>query len=961
MARWKPAPVIGGAYSDDAKAWTCQDTLNYIPVMAERPGGRSPTMLRGVPGMRTFCITGSNKPIRGARNVEGLLLVVTGTTLYKVSTKGAATAIGTIPGVGRVSMSHNQIAGGNEVAIANGQSGYVYNTVTGTLAQITDEGFPGAISFDFIDGYITGIEPARRFAFHSNLAAATGYNTLDRYEAEGSPDKLVGQIVDHREWWLFSERTIEPFINTGAATNTFQRASNTMIEVGCASGASIVQMDSSAFWVGNDGIVYRANGYTPQRISTSALEQALARCHLAQCFAFTFEDRGHKIYYLTCPDGQTWGYDAATGEWHRRQSEGLTRWRINTLTKWNGVWIAGDYTNGKLYELNWDVQDEDHAVLERRRITGVLSDNQNRATVDGVALVFDTGVAAEQKLLLPPLSIYGHLPNGVVGEVVSYQYTMSGGVLPRTASIASGALPAGLSMDASGLVTGTRTTTGNYTWAVHVTDADGSTVDLVDSTPTQPAESLTLKPKVTSWWDFESSLIDLSRGGNNQAGTASYVANGSATGNMLAAGTVPLSTATASGFNYYVAASQYSTFAFGARLSVSMLANATNLLTVGSDSGSAVAGVVSIGINASGKWTATVYSSTGTALASASSVASAAINTDTHVGVNMLVNGTNNQFELRINGATVATSATFKSALSTNCGHFVIGTREGTGYQPKVSEMFWAHDSLTDAEWAYLYNSGAKRFFADFGNLRYSTTYDVYLTSLMASKSGGIYKLNDGTGTTAVDSATFGPIGSANLLSGAAYSTATSPPPAFGADAVVYLDGINDRVQTPPFTQALGGPGVTSAMMWFKQSAVAAANNSYFDASWASQPLTGRISIMQGADATKLYTRYNDFSGNAFPSGIASTPSRLNDWNMLSFAGFSTNYAAPVINGIVMASPMTYTPLSNGGTPITATFGSYIDGTSGINGYLSRSCICTTGNFSLPQLAKLYDLGMGNG
>jgi hypothetical protein len=400
---WKPAPIIGGAYSDDAKSWTCQDTVNYIPVAADRPGGRSATMLRGAPGMKLFTeITSGggespvlSKPIRGMRNVEGLLLAVSGSHLYKIAVNGTVTALGTIPGVGRVSMSHNQIAGGNEVAIANGQSGYVYNTVTGTLAQITDEGFPGAISFDFIDGYITGIEPARRFAFHSNLAAATDYNTLDRYEAEGSPDKLVGQMVDHREWWLFSERTIEPFINTGAATNTFQRASNTMIEVGCASGASIAQMDSSVFWVGNDGIVYRANGYTPTRISTEAIEQALARCNLTQCFAFTFEDRGHKVYYITCPDGLTWGYDAATGEWHRRQSEGLNRWRINTLTKWNGFWIAGDYANGKLYKLDWNVQDEAGAVLERRRITGVLSDNQNRVTVDGVALVFDTGLGGE--------------------------------------------------------------------------------------------------------------------------------------------------------------------------------------------------------------------------------------------------------------------------------------------------------------------------------------------------------------------------------------------------------------------------------------------------------------------------------------------------------------------------------------------------------------------------------------
>lgn len=487
MARWKPAPVIGGAYSDDAKAWSDQDTVNWIPVVAERGGTRTPTMLRDAPGMRTFCITGSGQPIRGAHNVEGLLLVVSGTTLYRVSTLGAATALGTIPGVERVSMAHNQITGGSEVAIANGQGGYVYNTVTGTLTQITDDGFPGAISFDFCDGYIMGVEPGRRFAFHSQLAAAGDYNTLDRYEAEGSPDKLVGQIVTHREWWLFGERTVEPYVNTGAATGTFQRASGTVIEVGAASRHAICQMDNSVFWLGGDGVVYRANGYTPVRISTHAIEQAIARSNTAQAFAFIFEDRGHKIFYLTFPDGQTWGYDAASGEWHRRQSYGLDRWRINTLTKWNGVWIAGDYTNGKLYELNWDIQDEDHAVLERRRIPGVLSDNQNRVTVDGVALVFDTGTTTEPKLLLPPLSLSGHLPNGPIGELVNYQYTVSGGVLPRVVSIASGALPAGLSISASGLVTGTRTTYGNTTWKLEAADANGALVQLDDA-------NLTTKP-----------------------------------------------------------------------------------------------------------------------------------------------------------------------------------------------------------------------------------------------------------------------------------------------------------------------------------------------------------------------------------------------------------------------------------------------------------------------------------
>lgn len=491
MARWVPMQLVGGAYADDALPWSSQDCVNYIPVPAEKEGTRSREMLRCLPGYNLFCDLGTNKPIRGARNVEGRLFVVSGTTLFQVNADGSSTERGTIPGVTRCSLSHNQITGGNEVVISNGQGGYVYDTAANTLEQITDDGFAGAISFDFVDGYILGIEPARRFAFTSDLAAATSYNTLDRYEAEGSPDLLVGQAVTHREWWLMGERTIEPFVNTGAATGTFQRSQGTVIEVGLAATHAVAIMDNSVFWLGSDGIVYRANGYTPQRISTHAIEQAIARCNMAQAFAFTFEDRGHKVFYLTFPDGHTWGYDAATGEWHRRKSHGLDRWRINTLVKWNNKWIAGDFSNGRLYQLGWDVQDEAGEVLERRRVTGVTHDNQNALIINGLELAVDTGIASSGSSSVAPsaLSITGNLPDGASLTSTSYQYTINAALRPVAVSISAGALPAGLSIDTDGLVTGTFGAGGTYNWTVQVTDAVGNTATVADGAVVTPVRA----------------------------------------------------------------------------------------------------------------------------------------------------------------------------------------------------------------------------------------------------------------------------------------------------------------------------------------------------------------------------------------------------------------------------------------------------------------------------------------
>lgn len=479
--RWQPFQVVGGSYSDDAKPWSVQDTVNYIPVAAERTGTRSPGILRCAPGFIVFADLGSKAPIRGLHNVEGLLLAVSGQTLYKISADGTPTSIGTIPGVGRVSMAHNQITGGNQVAIANGQSGYVYNTVDGTLVQITDDAFPGAISFDYIDSYITGVEPGRRFAFTSDLAAATSYNTLDREEAEGSPDKLVGQIVTHREWWLFGERTIEPYVDTGAGTGTFQRAGGTVLEVGLAGTFAAAKMDNTVYWLGNDGIVYRANGYSPERVSTHAIEEDISRSNMAEAFAFTYEDRGHKVFYLTFPDGHTWGYDAASGEWHRRQSKGLDRWRLNNLVRWNGYWIGGDYSNGLVYVLDWGVQSENGDELERSRTTAVVQDAQNALIVDALALVMTTGRGQTCDF---PFKASGHLPDKRSGLPQTYKYAISGYVPSTSVRLYSGTFPAGLTFDDSGNVSGTRTTPGTYTWTLAFEDATGREVLVADSDTT---------------------------------------------------------------------------------------------------------------------------------------------------------------------------------------------------------------------------------------------------------------------------------------------------------------------------------------------------------------------------------------------------------------------------------------------------------------------------------------------
>jgi Phage stabilisation protein len=479
----QPLPLIGGFYADETRPWSQQDICNWLPVAAESDGTRTPTMAKTPPGLSPFARI-SGDPSRGVYDAEGRLFTVMGNTLYQI-TPTTAIALGSISGTGRVRFAHNQITGGNQVLIVNGSAGWVWNTVTSTLTLITDTGYPGAINARFIDGYLIQIEPARRYAFHSDLADALAYNTLDRFTSEVSPDLLVSMAVSNNELILFSERTAEFFENTGASQQPF-RSKRISFNKGCAGRYTVAEMDNTVFWLGDDGAFYLLNGYNPQRISTRPIEQAIRGLNWAQAFAFVWEDSGHSVCYWTFPDGMTFGYDASQQKWHRRESYGFDRWRVQDLAYWQNRWIAGDFQKGRLWEMDWTYPYEYDEEFVSQITSPVIHDNQSRLLMPRLEVVMDTGmpgVAIRDFVIdVAALSITGDLPDGTVGDEGTMQYVVTGGVPPYgTITILSGSLPPGATMATDGLVTYTYTTIGSYSWMVKVVDSDGNVAATPDT------------------------------------------------------------------------------------------------------------------------------------------------------------------------------------------------------------------------------------------------------------------------------------------------------------------------------------------------------------------------------------------------------------------------------------------------------------------------------------------------
>jgi hypothetical protein len=379
-------PILGSSYV--ARSINAADNrmVNLFPEIVPE-GGKEPGFLNRAPGLK-FQQTIGTGPIRAlwAHQTNGSdFYVVSGTQFYKVTGLTATpTLLGTVTGTGPVSIADN----GTQIFLACNPDGFIYNEVTNVFAQITDPDFTGAVTVAYLDGYFVFNEPDSQKVWVTQLLDGTSVDPLDFASAEGSPDGLVGVIVDHREAWLFGTDSVEVWYDAGAADFPLQRIQGAFNEIGCVAAFSIAKLDNGLFWLGTDargqGIVYRANGYTGVRVSTHAIEYAIAQYgNISDAVAYTYQQEGHAFYVLTFPTGNaTWVYDVSTQAWHERAGWNtalgeFTRHRSNCQCNFGGNTVVGDYENGNIYTLDLEVYADNGGIQKWLRSWRALPTGAN--------------------------------------------------------------------------------------------------------------------------------------------------------------------------------------------------------------------------------------------------------------------------------------------------------------------------------------------------------------------------------------------------------------------------------------------------------------------------------------------------------------------------------------------------------------------------------------------------------
>lgn len=256
--------------------------------------------------------------------------------------------------------------------------------------------------------------------FYFSTDDGVTWPALNFQVAEAYPNSLINAVVDHQELWLFGNRRTQVFVLGPDPNAPMQPVSSGVIEMGLAAKNAVAKLDNSIFWLGRnkDGerMVWRANGYTPTRVSNHAVEnQFRTYPDDSDASMQTYQLNGHSCLRLTFPSannglGATWEYDVSTNNWYEiawwnPMLNHYERHRGNCYASAFQKIVVGDYANGELYYMSPDYYTDFGYPIRWNRKTPHSSKDGKRIQYKRFGIFMQTGVGTATPVWLNDHSI----------------------------------------------------------------------------------------------------------------------------------------------------------------------------------------------------------------------------------------------------------------------------------------------------------------------------------------------------------------------------------------------------------------------------------------------------------------------------------------------------------------------------------------------------------------------------
>lgn len=437
----------------------------------EKREGHQECVLR--PGLVKQTITGTLAAgtAQGSYDWFGNLYVVVSNVLYKVTTGGVSTTVGSLVGTVQnvywaESADHTYLFLHNgtngytlsaagafakvdntsvySVSILTGGSGYTSpvatfsappsgTTATGTVNQtggvvqsvtitdygsgyvsaptctITDggpgvsattlvalKGFPSgaqalAAGAVYLDGY-TIVATKAGLIYNSDTDTSSTpqfWNAVNYTAAQADPDLIVGIVKHFNYVCVFGEWGTEFFYDAATSPGSpLARQDSYKNEIGCASGASIKQLEQDVVFVGKarthgKGVYHFGAGVSPIKISTRYIDKYLNADTTSAIQASVFKIEGHTFYVmsLTALD-LTFVYDLDEKEWYQWSSYYSAAehyYQVWSCSEFNNATWGLHPTNGGLYAISTSSGVDDVNSIYWRIVTNNMdSGSMNR-------------------------------------------------------------------------------------------------------------------------------------------------------------------------------------------------------------------------------------------------------------------------------------------------------------------------------------------------------------------------------------------------------------------------------------------------------------------------------------------------------------------------------------------------------------------------------------------------------
>ena len=393
-----------------------QKLSNFYAQAVEDPSQTRPGfILKGTPGFSLWKNL-SGSVIRGMIVPgDGLMYVVKDATVYKVTTAGTETSLGTLSTTtGRLSMAASR----TEVVICDEAKIWKIVLATSTMSDIT-------ATLTAIDGtYVPKFVLAQNSRFYYYVGKDNKVfisNTLDAATVQSTANIQVSINYGTLQWGISSawyqyylaENTTEIWVDQGVAGAVpIVRPDGMTLPIGIIAKYSAQVINDVLFFLAKDSngllgvAMVKGNEYNIVS-DYSFIARIKEFVSLTDAYAFQDSWEGHPIYCITFPSsiaapgytysiGYTICYDTITKLWSEHPSYNATmsrqdRYEAYCSAYFNNLNLIGSYKTGKIFTVSALTYTEDSTIIYREIITPHVLFNGELARISDVVLDIESG------------------------------------------------------------------------------------------------------------------------------------------------------------------------------------------------------------------------------------------------------------------------------------------------------------------------------------------------------------------------------------------------------------------------------------------------------------------------------------------------------------------------------------------------------------------------------------------